>query len=201
MVFAVYFALRMVLRQNHDYQLALGTSFLHNWPSLATAAFASDLAARVLAALGILDLVGWTVLVFLLWLALRAARPARVLAAWLLLQTACYALIDRLKPGELPSHYLYIATVPAMGLVAMGLVGLYRRRRQVLPGLALAVLLLGLGAAWVYGLRRIRQDERTHWQVAAETPPPSICTCGPGRPRAAARGGAGRATRSSATCR
>lgn len=94
--------------------------------------------------------------------------PARALAIWILCQALAFAPMDSFSPRHVPARYLYLAAAPAMGLVAMAVCALWRagrrRRGLILVGGVLTLLL----ADWqVYGLLRLRDDERGHWDRAS----------------------------------
>ena len=168
--FALYVLWRLLGRSATGYQLAVGSRLLSVWPALLIGSFCSDLWTRVLALLDLLPLVGWTVVVVLVWLAARGPANARIFALWALLQPLPFAILDSTRPESLPSRYLYLATAPAMTLVAMLVVGLVRRVTKPGARVILIVVLTLLLGRWVcWGLGRMRQDERQHWQVASTT--------------------------------
>ncbi len=151
-----------------------GLHSLASYPALEASAFGSNLLPvyfiRALQAPELVPLVGWTVVVLLAWLVVRGRGPARSLALWVLVQPLPYSLVPATTPGALQSHYLYCVTAPAMALVALGLVGLYRAAQERPLLLVPALLLSGFLAWWtVYGIARNRMDEAQHWDVASQT--------------------------------
>jgi len=151
-----------------------GAHSLASYPALVESAFGSNLLPvyfiRALQAPELVPLIGWTVVVILLWLAIRGGGPARCLAVWVLVQPLPYSLVPATTPGALQSHYLYCATAPAMGLVALGLIGIFRAAKERPLLYVPALLLSGFLLWWTnYGLARNRMDEATHWQVASQT--------------------------------
>lgn len=173
LLFAGYLAWRLAGPRLYYSEYALGPHLLGNWISLVTASFASDLfpvwVTRRLDP-SLLPLLTAAVALVVVWLAARGRGEVRVLAGWVALQPLVFAPLASLSPDQLPSRYLYLATAPAMGLAALGLVTLWRRandRRILLwPAVILTIVLL----CWqVYGLQRNRLDETQHWQVASDT--------------------------------
>lgn len=150
----------------------LGAHLPANWLALVTGAYASDLLPVWLErGLGVGWLLPWINVagaLATLAVALAGRGPARGLAIWVLLQALAFAPMDSFGPERVPARYLYLATAPAMGLVAVGLSGLWRAARQR-RGVLLAAVLLSLASArWQgYGLLRLRADEREHWDAAS----------------------------------
>ncbi len=170
---ALYVLWRVLGKAPGDYQqAALGGHLLRSWPALVAAAFGSDIVPvfldRVVQAPAAWLPLAWLVTAAVALTAVAARGPARWLAVWVLVQPLPYTLLPSTTPRCLPSHYLYAATVPAMGLVAVGLAALFRRYRGqplVLTPVLLAALLV-LWCGWC--VQRIQFDERTHWQDASE---------------------------------
>lgn len=172
---AAYLALRFNPAFDAIYAGAgAGAHSLASYPALVESAFGSNLLPvyfiRALQAPELVPLIGWTVVVVLLWLAVRGRGPARLLALWVLVQPLPYSLVPATTPGALQSHYLYCATAPAMGLVALGLVNLFRASRPRPLLYVPALLWCGFLLWWTnYGIARNRMDEATHWEVASQT--------------------------------